>query len=176
MILKSRMIGALSFKLNYALSGFQYTDYHLVNLVIHVLAGILLYGVIRRTLMSSSLRAVYGSGAHWLALIAALLWTVHPLQTESGTYICQRFESLMGMFYLLTLYCFIRASDSPRKHLWYCVAVLVCSLGMATKEIMVTAPVIVLAYDYVFLSRSMRELWRTRKAIHAALFSTCARS
>ena len=46
-----------------------------------------------------------------LAFAVALLWTVHPLQTEAVTYIVQRTESLMGLFYLLTLYCFIRGAE-----------------------------------------------------------------
>ena len=56
---------------------------------------------------------------HRLAFAVALLWIVHPLNTESVTYIVQRGESLMGLFLLLTLYCAIRASeDGPRRAVW----------------------------------------------------------
>ena len=58
-------------------------------------------------------RSMGAAAATPLALVIALLWAVHPLQTESVTYIVQRAESLMGLFYLLTLYCFIRGADSP---------------------------------------------------------------
>jgi len=99
----------LSFALNYAVSGLSVPGYHAVNLLIHICAGLALLGIVRRTLLSPGLRHRYGEAALPLAAFAALLWTLHPLQTEAVTYISQRAESLMGLFYLLTLYCFIRA-------------------------------------------------------------------
>jgi Tfp pilus assembly protein PilF len=78
----------------------------------------------------------------------ALLWAVHPLQTGAVTYIVQRAESLMGLFYLLTIYCAIRG--------WTAAAIAACALGMATKESMVTAPLVVVAWDWVFAPRQMR--------------------
>src|SRR5580704_18515542 len=77
----------------------------------------------------------------------ALLWAIHPLQTESVTYVSQRAESLVGLFYFLTLYCFIRGESSARAGCWYGGAVLACLLGMASKEVMASAPLIVLLFD-----------------------------
>jgi len=105
---------------------------------------------------------------------AALLWTLHPLQTESVTYIVQRAESLMGLFYLLTVYCFIRGAgaDSRRHRLWFALCVAACLLGMATKEVMASAPLIVLLYDRIFVAGSFREAWRQRWGLHVALAAT----
>jgi hypothetical protein len=97
----------LSFALNYAEGGMTVRGYHAINLLIHICAGLALLGVVRRTLLSPGLRHRYGEAALPLAAFAALLWTLHPVQTEAVTYISQRAESLMGLFYLLTLYCFI---------------------------------------------------------------------
>jgi hypothetical protein len=94
----------LSFALNYALGGLDVRGYHAANLAIHLAAALLLLGVVRRTLLLPGLRERFGGAATPLALAAALLWMVHPLQTESVTYIVQRAESLCGCFYLLTLY------------------------------------------------------------------------
>ncbi len=101
----------LSLAFNYAISGMTLWSYHALNLAIHLLAGLTLFGIIRRTLRLRSgqaLARLAASEATLIAFSAALLWTLHPLQTEAVTYIIQRAESLMGLFYLLTLYCFIR--------------------------------------------------------------------
>jgi hypothetical protein len=125
-----RPVANFTLALNYALSGTDVWSYHALNLLIHVLAGLTLFGVVRRTLVLvgrvipnppgavsiGSIRRVKDNAPYlsdagdgvWLAFAVALLWTLHPLQTEAVTYIVQRVESLMGLFYLLTLYCFIR--------------------------------------------------------------------
>ena len=162
----------LSFAINYALGGYDVRGYHALNLTIHILAGLTLLGVVRRTLLQPKLRARFGAAANGLALAVAVVWTVHPLQTESVTYLAQRAESLMGLFYLLTLYCFIRAAGSPRPRGWYGLCVTACALGMASKEVMVSAPLLVMLYDRAFVSGSLREAWRRRWPLYVALSST----
>ena len=97
---------------------------------------------------------------------------MHPLQTESVTYVIQRAESLMGLFYLLTLYCFIRGAQSPEPRAWHLLAVLSCLLGMGTKEVMVTAPLIVLAYDRTFVAGGFRQALRLRRGLYLGLAFT----
>ena len=135
----------LTLAANYALGGTNVWGYHAFNLAIHVLAALTLYGIVRRTLLRPGLWERFGASAEWVALAVAAVWTVHPLQTESVTYIIQRCESMMGLFYLLTLYSFIRAVESPRPVRWQVVTVAACLLGMGTKEVMATAPLLVLA-------------------------------
>jgi tetratricopeptide (TPR) repeat protein len=214
----------LSLALNYAVSGTAVWTYHAFNLAIHVLAGLTLFGIVRRTLglvgrvipnpplsvSDPSDRRVednapYPANATLLAFAAALLWTLHPLQTEAVTYIVQRAESLMGLFYLLTLYCFIRGAEpegsscrsllagdeqhasseiackqaptlpntqSSHARCWFAGSVGACLLGMATKEVMVSAPLIMLLYDRTFIAGSFREAWRRRAGLYAALAAT----
>jgi len=212
-----RPIANLSFAINRTLTGDQPWGYHVGNLAIHLGAALALFGVVRRTLM----RGVVGvprEAALPLAWAVALLWAVHPVQTEAVTYLSQRVESLMGMFYLLTLYGFIRAADHrgddestggrrsdaskavlgevrdlsgagappnqppitassglqvnrpARGWAWLCVGC--CLLGMGTKEVMVTAPVILFLYDCTFLSAGPAAAWRARKGIYLALAAT----
>ena len=111
-----RPVGEMSFRINGELASFDgntgrnvTTSYHVVNLLIHILAGLTLYGVIRRTLRLSTFVNRYAKTAAGFAGAVALLWLVHPLQTQSVTYMVQRYASLMGLFYLLTFYCSIRA-------------------------------------------------------------------
>ena len=239
-----RPILNLSLAINYAISGPALWSYHALNLAIHVLAGLTLFGIVRRTLIGSagaqSCRALESGrsktaplrsdaalqpDATLLGLSAALLWTLHPLQTESVTYLVQRAESLMGLFYLLTLYCFIRgicaeradegdprAGRAPkerrswagwrRAHLWvvgdagcwptvaqasqpacpttgrgdswvwFAASVGACLLGMGTKEVMVTAPLMVLLYDRTFVAGSLGDAWRRRWGLYMALAAT----
>ncbi len=169
---EGRPLVNLSLAVNYALGGLDVWGYHALNLAIHLLAGLTLLGIVRRTLLQPKLRERFGAAANELALAVAVLWVVHPLQTESVTYIVQRAESLMGLFYLLTLYCFIRGAESPRPRAWYSLCVTACALGMASKEVMVSVPLMVLLYDRTFVSGSLREVWRQRWPLYLALAST----
>ncbi|MGH7996598.1 MAG: tetratricopeptide repeat protein [Opitutaceae bacterium] len=159
----------LSFALNYAAGGTQVGGYHLVNLLIHLAAACVLFGLVGRTLMRPRLRDRFGRDAPWLALTVALLWVVHPLQTESVTFVSERAESLMGLFYLLTLYSFARALDSPRPGAWLALSVAACWLGALSKEVMATAPLLVLLYDRTFAAGSFGRALRRRGAYYAGL-------
>src|SRR5262249_10459492 len=84
-------------------------------------------------------------------------------------YIIQRAESLMGLFYLLTLYCAIRGFASSNRGWWFVVSIGACALGMATKEVMVTAPIMVALYDRMFVSSSFLDMLRRRYGLYAGL-------
>ena len=87
-------------------------------------------------------------------------------------YVTQRTESTMALFYLLTLYAAIRALDSERPALWHGLSVLSCALGMASKEVMVTAPLMVLLYDAVFRFNAFRPLFEKRWPLYLGLAAT----
>jgi tetratricopeptide (TPR) repeat protein len=165
----TRPLVQLSFAANYALSGVDVSGYHLVNLAIHVLAALLLFEIARRTLAQ---RAADGARAAGLASAIALIWAVHPLHTESVTYVSQRAESLAGCFALATLYCVIRGASSTRSGWWYGGASVACLLGMASKPVMVVTPLVVLLYDRVFLAGSWRAAWERRRALYLCLAAT----
>jgi tetratricopeptide (TPR) repeat protein len=80
------------------------------------------------------------------------------------------------MFYLLTLFCFIRGAEPDERghgsRVWFALAFVSCLLGMGTKEVMVSAPIIVLLYDRAFLAGSFREAWRRRAWVHLSLAAT----
>ena len=161
-----------TFALNHAISGGEVWSYHLGNLLIHATAAGVLFGLVRRTLRGPGLAARFGTDAGWIALVAALLWALHPLQTESVTYLVQRAESLAGLMYLLTLWCFGRATEPGAPRAWLALTWLACLLGMAAKETMATAPVMVLLYDRAFVTATWREVWRLRGRFHLALAAT----
>jgi protein O-mannosyl-transferase len=165
----SRPVVAISLAINYWLSGTATWSYHAFNLIVHILAALTLFGVVRRTLLSDHLRPRFGQSATVLSLCVALIWAIHPLQTESVTYIIQRAESMAGLMYLLTLYCFIRSLDSPRQRLWQAAAIVACVVGAGCKQTVVTAPVALLMWDYVFHSGSLRESLRRRWGLYCGL-------
>ena len=103
----------LTFALNYAIGGLDVTGYHVVNLVVHLLAALTLYGIVRRTLrLQARCPRALGHDADLVALAAAMLWVVHPLNSESVSYLTERTESLMGLFYLRR---FTRRFAPPRS-------------------------------------------------------------
>lgn len=162
----------LSLAINYAVSGTAVWSYHALNLLIHLGAGLALFGLVRRTLLLPTQRTTGGAAALPCALAVAALWTLHPLQTESVTYVVQRAEALMGLFYLLTLYAFVRAVDSPAPGRWLAASAAACLAGMASKEVMVSAPLIVLLYDRTFVAGSFRAAWKARYRYYLALAGT----
>ncbi|MFQ5428681.1 MAG: tetratricopeptide repeat protein [Phycisphaerae bacterium] len=162
----ARPLVSLSLAVNYAIGGLNPTGYHVFNLAIHLLAGLTLYGILRRTLRLGRFEHGLAAAADRVAFAASLLWLVHPLHTQSVTYVIQRAESMMGLCYLLTLYCFIRTATAGRsRSVWGLGAVFACACGMACKPVMVTAPVVVWLYDRVFLRRSPRASGRGRVAV-----------
>ena len=165
-----RPVVNFTFALNYAVSGEKVWSYHALNLLIHVLAALTLFGIVRRTLLSETLRERYGHVSMELALGCTLIWILHPLQTQSVTYITQRCESLMGLLFLLTLYCAIRGwqSDAWNKQ-WRVLAVVACLIGVGTKEVIVAAPFLVFAYDLVFIHHSPGKALRGSRRLYAGL-------
>jgi protein O-mannosyl-transferase len=150
--------------------GLSVRGYHLFNVVVHTLSGLLLFGLLWRTLslpqFGDSRQLTHSVD---LATITAAVWLVHPLQVDAVTYVVQRTELLMGLFYLLTLYAALRACRSPHGWLWSVTAVIACASGMLSKESMATAPILVVCYDRIFLFATWRQMWRCRWPLHVGL-------
>ncbi|HEX3728886.1 MAG TPA: tetratricopeptide repeat protein [Opitutaceae bacterium] len=161
-----RPVVNLSLALNYAAGGMAVRGYHLANLAIHLGAALLLFGIVRRTAERAG-----RTDATLLGAAVAALWAAHPLLTEAVTCIIQRTESLMGLFYLLTLYAFVRGAAGPRKG-WLLLSWAACLLGMGTKEVMVSAPLIVFLFDRTFVAGTFRRAWTERRGYYGALAAT----
>jgi hypothetical protein len=116
-------------------------------------------------------------GADVLAFATALVWVVHPLLSDSVSYLSGRTEILGALFMLLTLYCAIRAMHSSMRRasrLWQTSAVVACALGTGCKEILAAVPFLVLLYDWLFVAGSFRVALRARWPMYVALFATLA--
>lgn len=170
--ISGRPVLNFSLALNYALGGEAVGGYHALNLLIHLAGGLTLYGLIRRTLRRPLLAARHGGESDFIALAATGLWLLHPLQTAAVTYVVQRAESLCALFYLLTLYACARRAEPAASRGWTVVAGIACLLGMGTKEVMVTAPVLAFLYDRTFVAGSFGAAWRARRGLYLTLAST----
>ncbi|RIK57226.1 MAG: hypothetical protein DCC63_14685 [Nitrospira sp.] len=167
-----RPVVSLSLAVNYALGGLDVRVYHATNMLIHALAGITLFGVMRRAFLSPRLRERYGRAATGLALATAMVWVSHPLCTQAVTYVIQRAESLMALFYLATVYFALHGMDARRPGGWYVLAVASCALAMGTKEVAISAPVVVLLADRALFAGRFGAALRGRSALYAGLAAT----
>ncbi len=166
---ETRPIVNLSLAVNYQISQLNPWSYHAFNAAVHVLGAITLFAVLKRTLTSDRFKGLFKSDAMGLAFIIAIIWTVHPLTTAAVSYTIQRAESMMGLFLLLTLYCAIRAGKSPDEKRWQILAVIACAIGMGCKQVMVVAPILVLAWDRIFAAGSFREIFSRRWGMYLGL-------
>jgi tetratricopeptide (TPR) repeat protein len=158
--LPNRVVGYLTFALNYQFGGVNVAGYHVVNLAIHIINGFLVYQLVRLTFQTPLLRmSDFAPQADTVALAVALLFVSHPIQTQAVTYIVQRLTALATTFYLATLIYYFRwrlqaesgVPFSCRKVLTpYCLSLTVAILAMKTKEISFTLPFMVLLFEAGF--------------------------
>jgi protein O-mannosyl-transferase len=168
----SRPVAQWSLALNYALGGLNVVGYHLVNNLIQALTALVLFGVLRRTLRTEKVAPGFGDAADGVGFAVALLWALHPLDTESVTYVIQRSESLAGLFAVCTLYCVIRGATAERATRWNLPAVLACALAVGSKPAAMVVPGLVLAYDWTFLAATGSEPWRKRQRLYVGLMAS----
>jgi protein O-mannosyl-transferase len=165
-----RPLLSLSFALNYAAGGTAVVGYHAVNLALLVLAALVLREVVGRILVSPRLGSRYADSAGSLSTAVALLWVVHPILTETVTYVSQRSELLMGLFGLLAVLGLLRAANGgPSELRWICFSVGCTWLGMAAKETMASVPILILAVDATFVSEGWGAALRARRRYYALL-------
>lgn len=158
-VTSGRPLVNLSLALNYHFGGYDTFGYHFVNLIVHVVSSMFLYGIVRRTLLLDCFCARFGFAASQLGLAVALVWAIHPLQSDAVEYVSQRTESMMGLCYFATFYASLRyfsAETAKGRAGALAAGTLACLSGMACKEVMVSAPVMVLLFDRTFVTGSFR--------------------
>lgn len=175
-----RGVAVATFAVNYAIGGLNVFGYHLVNILIHIINGILVYFLIFLTLsliknppFSKGGAGGFDGWSSRIALYVALIFAVHPVQTQAVTYITQRMESLASLFYLLGLLLFIsgaRARSFFTTSLLYCGVLASYILGFKSKEIVITLPAILFLYDLYFISSGNVKGLLKRWPLYLSLF------
>ena len=165
----------LSLAVNYHWGGYNPAGYRVVNIFVHLLSAVLLGAIVRRTLELDYFGGRFDQSSGLLALAVAVLWALHPLATEAVVYVTQRTELLMALCYLATLYASVRywtAPSPPSRTAWLTLAVFASAAGMASKEVMVSAPLVVLLFERTFLTGSFRDSLRRSWPLYAGLAAT----
>jgi hypothetical protein len=173
-IIGHRGVTMATFALNYAVGGLNVVGYHIVNTVIHIVNGILVYLLVFFTLniFQGSRGEVDGLWSKRIAIYSSLLFVAHPIQTQAVTYIVQRMESLASLFYLLALLFFIkgaRASTRTKRAFLYGGVTVSYILGFYSKEIAITIPAVILLYDFYFISEGRIKGILSRWPLYAIL-------
>ena len=161
--LSNRPLAYISFALNYYHHSYRTVGFRLVNILIHMSAGLFLFLFIKTTLGLPALESRFGN-SRWLPYIAVLIWLVHPLHIQSVTYIVQRMNSMASMFYILSMLCYARARLAQSSTIkWLLAAACLMSgiLALGTKETAATLPCFILLYEWFFFQDLSRE-WLKR--------------
>jgi tetratricopeptide (TPR) repeat protein len=168
-----RVLGYLSFAANYRFGHFDPRGYHLVNILIHILAALAVYGLARGLLRTPRLAHLASPRMRqWLPLVAALLFAIHPLQTQAVTYVVQRLASMVAMFYLAALAAYVQArlaDGAGARVTWAAASVLLAGCALFTKENSATLPLACLLVEAVLFHHSPRRLLSVAGAAFAGL-------
>ena len=174
MLINNRGIATATFAINYAIGGLNVVGYHIVNLAIHITNSIFVYFLVFLTLTRiDSLK----DRAKKIAVYTALLFAVHPIQTQAVTYIVQRMEILASMFMLIGLLVFIKGAETSKtsaRALLYGAVAVSYWLGFHSKEIAITLPAVLFLYDYCFLSSSGNQKVTARLPLYLVLIAMLA--
>lgn len=164
---KHRPVPYITFALNYYFHQYDVEGYHVVNILIHIITGILLYFLVKSTLNLPTLRFKYET-YKWLPLLTTLIWIVHPLHTQSVTYIVQRMNSMAAMFYVLSLFLYIKARIAERrskKWTLFSACILSGLLALGSKENAATLPFFIVLCEWYFFQDLSKE-WLKRHLRH----------
>ncbi len=151
--LGSRPVANISFALNYYFNKYNVFGFHLVNVIIHVFTGIFLYCFILLTLNQHALKPDNLSPA-WIAFFASVIWLVHPINTQSVTYIVQRMNSMASMFYMMALLFYVYGRLSRKlwqKFFLLSGSIVAAVMALGSKEIAITLPFFIILYEWFFL-------------------------
>jgi len=156
----SRPLSYFSFALNYYINGLNVFGYHVINFIVHYLSSIFLFLFTYNTLKLPMVRERYGLASYSIALLATIFWASSPVQVTAVTYIVQRMASMAGLFYIMSMYFYLkgRTSDRSGKYIVYgglCLLSAVLSFG--TKENTFMLPFSIWLYDLLMIQGATRE-------------------
>ncbi|MGA3279926.1 MAG: hypothetical protein ABSD50_02955 [Smithella sp.] len=159
-----RPLPVLSFALNYKLGGMDVFGFHVVNFIIHYLSSVFLFLFIYNTLRLPRLRDQYENVAYPVALLATFFWALNPLHVTCVTYIVQRYTSMAGLFYIMSMYFYLKgrtsAHLSKRSSSSILFFILCITSGLAavlSKENAAMLPVSIFLFDLFLIQGITKE-------------------
>jgi len=151
-----RPVACLSFGLNYYFGKLNVFGYHLVNIFIHLISSIFLFLFIYHTLNLPSLKTTYTKHSYSIALLSTILWTINPIQTQAVTYIVQRMASLAGMFYIMSMYFYLKARTTgtgSTKILFLILCLISFVMALGSKENAAMLPLSIFLYEILLVQK-----------------------
>lgn len=152
-VFTGRPVLLFTFLLNYKLGGLDTFGYHFLNLMIHISNAFLLYLIFFRHAEEDREK-----GYSLKYILAATLFLIHPLNTESVTYISSRSSVLSAFFMLSSMFCFFRATKEKLNLRYYFAGIISFILGLSVKETTAVLPVLLMLFDYFFISKGSKNL------------------
>jgi protein O-mannosyl-transferase len=156
----SRPLSYLSFALNYYFDGTNVFGYHVVNFLIHYLSAIFLFLFIYNTMKLPILKKDYENIAYPMSLLASFFWAINPVWVTSVSYIVQRMATLAGLFYIISMYFYLKARTSSYRLHSISFFILCALAGMASvlsKENAAMLPVSIFLFDLFLISGINKE-------------------
>jgi protein O-mannosyl-transferase len=138
-----RPISNLSFALNYYFGELNVFGYHIVNISIHLITSIFLFLFTYYLLELPLIKDRYAGKSYFIAMIATVLWAINPLQGQAITYIVQRMASMAGMFYIISMYLYLKArtAETNNKRITFIsLSALSFALALGSKENAILLP------------------------------------
>jgi len=175
----ARYLGYVTFALNYSAGGLSVAGYHIVNIAIHIVNGILVYTLVRyifmTPVMKNFLKGRDKAPVLYIAVLSALIFTVHPINTQGVNYITQRFTSLATLFYLLSVVLYLKWRNSTGKEraIFYALSLLAAVAAQKTKEISFTLPFMILFFEFVFFPATGEGVNLKKRLVFLAPFLLC---
>ena len=157
-----RPIPMLSFGLNWLIGQEKTLSYHIVNIIIHIITTIFLYLSIIE-LIKHSTNKLSNNKIQFAAILSSTLWALHPIQTQAVTYIVQRMASMAGMFYIISIYFYLRSksSNSRNEFIYFIILTLVFFLlAFGSKENAVLLPFSLVLVELTFFN-TFRSIFST---------------
>ncbi len=151
--LKNRSVFYLSLAFNYAVNRYNVAGYHILNILIHFFNTIILFLLFSKTLSLSKVKERYRKHRNSLSLSAALLFAVHPVHTESVTYIYQRSTSIVALFFILSIYLYACARTSNKlegKVILFSLTIITAVLCFLSKPNAAMLPLFIFLYELFF--------------------------
>ena len=147
-----RPVACLTFAFNWYFGKDNVVGYHGVNLVIHILTAFVLFLTTLNILKTPNLERKFGTNAHLIAIMAAALWAVNPIQTQAVTYIVQRMTSIAAMFYISSIFFYVKfraAGTSLHRILLLLGCILAFVFALGSKENTATLPAALYLVEFI---------------------------
>lgn len=168
---EKRPLAYFSFALNWWWGQDNVTGYHVVNIAIHILTAFFLFLTILLLLQTPNASGLNSNSIYFIALLSSALWAIHPIQIQAVTYIVQRMASMAALFYIIGIFCYLKARMSPSmayRILFWGLCGLAFLMGISSKNNAIVLPVFLLLSEFVFF-RDLSQKSTQKQAI-AVLF------